>query len=152
MWKFPHHFKQGEKYIYVMYVYECNAILTTAKENMSDKEAIKTFKILTEDFKSRWIYPGFHFMDKEASNALNLTMATMNIKYQLVHPSNHRAKNTERAIHTFNNHFIAGMCSVDKYIHLKLWYRLLHQATISINLLRKSRTLTHILAYTHIFG
>ena len=52
-------------------------------------------------------------MDNEASTTLNLTMATMNIKYQLVTPSNHRAKNVEREIQTFNNHFIAGLCIVE---------------------------------------
>ena len=41
-------------------------------------------------------------------------MKSMNIKYQLVPPSNHRANNAERAIQTFKNHFIAGLCSVDK--------------------------------------
>ena len=91
-------------------------------------------------------------MDNEASNTLNLTITTINIKYQLVPPSNHRSNSAERAIQTFKNHFIAVLCSVDKYFRLRLWYRLLYQATISLNLLSKSRTLLHILAYTHIFG
>ena len=78
-------------------------------------------------------------------------MATMSIKYQLVPPNNHRANNAEISIQKFKNHFIEGLCSLDKYFHLKLWDRLLQQATISLNLLRQSRTLTHISAYTHIF-
>ena len=48
---------------------------------------------LTEELKNRGINTGFHFMDNEASTALNLTITTMNIKYQLVTPSNHRANN-----------------------------------------------------------
>ena len=84
--------------------------------------------------------------------ALNLTMTTMNIKYQLDPPSNHRENNAEREIQTFKNHFIAGLCSVEKYFHLQLWDRLLQQANISLNLLRQSRTLNHISAYTQIFG
>ena len=81
-----------------------------------------------------------------------MTITSMNIKYQLIPTSNHRAHNSERAIKKFKNHFIAGLCSVDKDFHLQLWDILLHQATISINLLRKSITLPHISAYTHIFG
>ena len=52
-WKFPHHFKQGEKYIYVMYVYDCNVILATTMNNISDKEVIRDLTYLTEDLKIR---------------------------------------------------------------------------------------------------
>ena len=101
-----------------MYVYDCNSILTTATKNRSDKEMISSFTTLTEDLKILGIQTGFHFMDNEASAGLKLTTKTMNIKYQLVPPSNHRANNTERVVKTFKNHFIAGLCSVDKDFHL----------------------------------
>ena len=89
---------------------------------------IRAFTYLNEDLKSRGIHPGLHFMENEASTALNLKMTTMNSKNQLVHPSNHRANNAEIAIHTFKNHFIAGLCIINKDFDLQLWYRLLHQA------------------------
>ena len=134
--RFPTTSSRGKKYIYVIYVYNFNGILTTKMKNRGDKEVIRAFTSLTEDLKSQVIYPGFHFMDNKASTALNLTMTTMKIKYQLFRPSNHREKNVERAIKTFKNHFIAGLCSVDKYFHLQLWDILLHQKKISLNLLR----------------
>ena len=81
--KFPTTSRRGNKYIYVIYVYECNAILTTAMKNRSDKDMIIAFTYLTEDLKIRGIHPSFHFMDNKASTALNMTMTTMNIKYQL---------------------------------------------------------------------
>ena len=76
-----------------MYVYDCNAILTTEMKNISDKEMIRDFTELTEYLKSHKINPGLHFMDNEASTALNMTMTTMNTKYQLVPLSNHRVNN-----------------------------------------------------------
>ena len=91
-------------------------------------------------------------MDKEVSTALKLTRTTMNLKYQLVPPSNHISNNAERVIQTFKNYFIAELCSLDKGFHLQLWEKLLQQETISLNLLRQSRTLPHISAYTYIFG
>ena len=87
-------------------------------------------------------------MDNEASTALNMTMTTMNINYQLVSPSNHRENNAERLVQTFKNHFIAVLCSVDKDFHLQLWDILLQQERISLNLLRQSRTLPRLSAYT----
>ena len=76
-----------------MYVYDCNSILPRAMKKRCDKEMIRGFTSLTEDLKIRGIHPGFHFMDNEASYALNLTMTTMNINYQLVPPSKHRKNN-----------------------------------------------------------
>ena len=82
-------------------MYDCNTTLTTATKNRSDKEMIRAFMGLTEDLKSHRINPGFHLMDNEASIALNMKMKTMNIKYQLVPPSNHTANNEEISIQTF---------------------------------------------------
>ena len=102
--RFPTTSSGNNKYIYVMYVYDCNATLATAMNNRSDKEMIRAFTYLTGDLQIQGIHPVLHFMDNEASTALNLTMPTINIKYQLVPPSNHRAKNANREIQTFKNH------------------------------------------------
>ena len=110
---FPTTSIRGNKYIHFMYVYDCNAILTTAMKNRSDKDMIKVFISLTEDLKIKRINPGFHLMDNEASTSLNLTMTTMKIKYELVPQSNHRENSAEREIQTFKNHFIAGLCIVE---------------------------------------
>ena len=91
-------------------------------------------------------------MENEASTALKMTMSTMNIKYQLVPPNNHRAENAEISIQSFKNHFISGPCSVDKYPHTQLQDRLLYQATVSLNLLRQSIIFSHPSSYTQIFG
>ena len=81
-----------------------------------------------------------------------MKMTKMDIKYQVVPPSNHMENNSERVIKTFKNHFIAGLCSVNKDFHLQLWERLLQQETISLNFLRQSRFLPHLSSYTDIFG
>ena len=60
---FPTTSSWGNKYIYVMYVYDCNFILTTAIKNRSDKDMIRAFTSLTEYLKIRGINPYFHFMD-----------------------------------------------------------------------------------------
>ena len=41
--RFPTTSSRGNKYIYVMYVYDCNTIPTTAMNNISDKEIIQAF-------------------------------------------------------------------------------------------------------------
>ena len=81
MRNFPHDFKQRGVYIYVMYVYDYNAIINTSMNNRSDKDIIRAYTSLTKVLKIRGINPGLHFMDNEASTALKLTMTNMNIKY-----------------------------------------------------------------------
>ena len=45
---FPTTSIRGNKYIYVMYFYDCNVILTTPAKNISDKKMMRSFTSLTE--------------------------------------------------------------------------------------------------------
>jgi hypothetical protein len=61
------------------------------------------------------------------------------VEYQRVPPHCHRCNAAERAIHTFKEHFVAGLDSMDPDFPLHLWDRLVPQAEMTLNLLRKSR-------------
>ena len=71
---------------------------------------------------------------------------------ELVPPGVHRRNAAERAIRTFQNHFIAGLCSVDKAFPLHLWDQLLPQAEITLNLLRASRINPKLSAWAQLHG
>jgi hypothetical protein len=75
-----------------------------------------------------------------------------NITFQLVPPYSHRLNSAERAIRSFKDHLIAGLCSTDKSFPMHLWDRLLPQAIITLNMLRTSRINPKLSAATHIFG
>ena len=92
---FPITPNKGNKYIYVMYEYDCNAILTTGTKNRSDKKMIRYFTQLKTALKRREINPGLHYMDNEESEALKMEMKTMVINHLLVTPSNHRDNSSE---------------------------------------------------------
>ena len=49
---FPTTSIRGKKYIYVMYVYNCNSILTTEMKNRSENEMIRAFTSLPEYLKA----------------------------------------------------------------------------------------------------
>jgi hypothetical protein len=74
------------------------------------------------------------------------------ITFQLVPPYNHRRNLAERAIRSFKDHLIAGLCSTDKYFPMHLWDRLLPQAVITLNMLRTSGINPKLSAATQIFG
>ena len=89
--------------------------------------------------KSKGMKPKIQVLDNECSQQLKEYMINNNIKYQLAAPGQHRTNAAERAIRTFKNHFIAGLCSTDEHFPLHLWDRLIEQAVITLNLLRGSR-------------
>ena len=74
------------------------------------------------------------------------------IDFQLVPPAVHRRNAAERAIRTFKNHFIAGLCSVDKDFPLHLWDALIPQAEITLNLMRGSRINPKLSAWAQVNG
>jgi hypothetical protein len=84
--------------------------------------------------------------------ALSNYLTKQGTDYQLAPPHNHLWNNSERAIQTFKNHFIAGLYSVDPNFPLKLWDKLLPQATITLNLLIKSRINPRMSAYAQLNG
>ena len=74
------------------------------------------------------------------------------IDCQIVPPGVHRRNAAERAIRTFKNHFIAGLCSTNPNFPMKLWDRLIPQAEITLNLLRGSRMNPKLSAYAQVHG
>ncbi|GAX15903.1 hypothetical protein FisN_2Lu385 [Fistulifera solaris] len=74
------------------------------------------------------------------------------IDFQLTPAGVHRRNAAERAIRTFKNHFIAGMCSTDPNFPMQLWDTLLPQAQLTLNLLRSSHINPKLSAHAQIFG
>jgi hypothetical protein len=114
---------------------------------------VRAFDLLIQSLVIHGLKPRIQRLDNEASLALRNYLTKQGISYQLAPPHIHRRKNAERAIQTFKNQFIAGLsCSVDPTFPLKLWDKLLPQATITLNLLRKSRINPRMSAYAQLNG
>ena len=54
-------------------------------------------------------------------------------------PENHRVNADKRAIQTFENHFISGLCPINPKPPLQLWCYLLAHAEMTLNMIRTSR-------------
>ncbi|GAX14227.1 hypothetical protein FisN_1Hu418 [Fistulifera solaris] len=96
--------------------------------------------------------PRLQRLDNEASHELKEFMTDEGIDYQLVPPAVHRRNAAERAIRTFANHFIAGLCSTDVNFPLHLWDQLIPQAEITLNLMRGSRINPNLSAFAQLNG
>jgi hypothetical protein len=150
--RFPTVSEMGNLYVLVLYTQDDNAILVEPLKNRSEAEQLKAYTtLLTRASKGSAL--SLHWMDNEASAGLkDLLRTQFNLKYQLVPPHIHRRNAAERAIRTFKNHFIAGLCSAAEDFPLRLWDKLLPQAELTLNLLRASRVDPTISAYEAING
>jgi hypothetical protein len=105
---------------------------------------------------SRGLKPRLVRFDNEVSQLVSQLLKnyvyTQDISFQLVPLSSHRWNTAKRAIRSFKDHVIVGLCSTDKAFPIHLWDRFLPQAVITLNMLRTSRINPNISVSTHIDG
>jgi hypothetical protein len=150
--RFPVRSSRGNNYILVAYDYDSNAILTEPLKNRQGTEILRAYTKIIDYLTTRGFKPEHHWLDNETSQAMKKFDRTHDIQYQLVPPHIHRRNAAERAIRTWKNHFIAGLCSTDTEFPQHLWDRLTDQAQTTLNLLRPSRRNPRISAYTALEG
>jgi hypothetical protein len=150
--RFPTTSAKGNTYVLVVYDYDTNNVLTEPMKSRGDQEMVRAYNKLIQELVDHGLKPRLQRFDNECSSALRSLLNQHDIQFQLAPPHMHRRNADERAIQTFKNHFIAGLCSVDPSFPLHLWDRLLPQATITLNLLRQSRINPMVSAHTHLYG
>jgi hypothetical protein len=116
--RFPTSSLSGNKYILILYNSDSNIILSAPMKNRGDKDMVRAFDLLIQSLIIRGLKPSLRILDNDSSLALRNYLTKQGIDYQLAPSHIHRRKNSERAIQTFKNHFISGLCSVDQHFHL----------------------------------
>jgi hypothetical protein len=142
----------GNNYMMVVYDYDSNAILVEPMRSRTGPCILATFQIIHARLVAAGLRPQLQRLDNECSEALKSFLRDETIDFQLVPPYIHRRNAAERAIRTFQNHFIAGLCSVDKNFPLHLWDKLLPQAELTLNLMRGSRINPRLSAHAQMAG
>jgi hypothetical protein len=123
------------QYVLVVYEYDINYIHTEPMIDRTDPSIIAAYQPRITFLQSRGFKPLLQRLDNEATGALQEFLAVSEIDFQLAPPHVHRCNAAERAIRTFNNHFIAGLCSTNPHFSLNLWDKLLPQYLITLNML-----------------
>ena len=136
----------------MLYNYASNAILTEALKTRQGPKLLKAYAKIIKYLQTCGFHPRVHWLENEASSAMKTYDQTNHIKYQLVLPHMHRRNTAERAIRTWKNHSIAGLCSTYSQFPMHLWCHLLPQATIALNMLRASRQHPQLSAHTVLEG
>ena len=125
--------------IFIMYDWTSNAILATPTKEAKEETIVECFKKNITYLSKRGFKPVYNVIDNVATNAINTYLENENIKVQFVTPYNHRVNTAERAIQTFENHTISGLCICDEEFPSILWCKLIKQSQDTINMLRTSR-------------
>ena len=111
----------GNKYILIMYVYDANAILASPLKSRSGSHIMEAYTKQMIHLTNRGYIPRFHWLDNEASSSLNKYNKQKYIEYQLVLPNIHHVNAVERAIMTWNCHFIVWISSTDTRFPVHMW-------------------------------
>ena len=114
--------------------------LVCPMKSRSDACMVAAYKDIYEYLESVKQKPTLNVTDNEASKAVKNYIQSKNVDWQLVEPDNHWVNAAEQAIQTFKNHFLGGLATVDAAFPLQLWCYLLHQAEMTLNMLRTSCT------------
>jgi hypothetical protein len=149
---FPVVSSKGNKYIMILYDYDSNAILAQPIKDRTAPELLRAFKVMEQEVVARGLKPKLMKLDNEASKLLKTYLHQQNVTFQVVPPYSHRRNSAERAIRSFKDHLIAGLCSTDKSFPMHIWDRVLPQAFITLNMLRTSRINPKLSGATHMFG
>eukprot|EP00804_Cyclotella_cryptica_P015310 CCRYP_005417-RA/>CCRYP_005417-RA protein AED:0.07 eAED:0.07 QI:0/-1/0/1/-1/1/1/0/1190 len=143
---------EGNQYYLVAYAYDPNYIYAIPLRNLRDESIMTAFEHVFQDLKTKGYKPTFNVTDNQATTPIKTYSNTEDCKWQFVEPHNHRVNAAERAIQTFKNHFISGLCSTDSNWPLQLWDTMTEQAIITLNLLRTSRIDPSKSAYHQLHG
>jgi hypothetical protein len=135
---FPKKSSLGNQYVMVLVELNSSAILVKAMKNCTSGKMICAYQHLIDHLKTAGIETQRHVLDNKCLAEFKDTIKKINMTFQLVPPHNHCQNIAEKAIQTFNAHFIAILCGTDKSYPLRLWYQLLPQAEHTPNMLRLS--------------
>ena len=128
---------RGNNYILVAYHYDDNSMLTILLKNRTGTCILIGITKIHNKLRKRGLTPKLHIMDNEVSEDLKKYFEDSDIQFQLIPPRMNWKNSAERSVRTFNNHFIAALCTVDPLLYFYLWDCILPQVTMTLNMLIK---------------
>ena len=130
---------------------DSNAVLGKPMKNRSATEMIRAYRALIAKLRRAGFITKKHILDNECSAELKEAIREI-CALQLVPPGNHRANLAEVAIKAFKQHFLSVLDGCAPDFPWSYWDKILSQALLQLNLLRKSNATPTISAHAHLCG
>jgi hypothetical protein len=118
---------RGNNYVFILYDYDSNSILSIPLKNRQAKSIADAWKLCYIHLKNNGHAPDLHILDNECSDLLKAAFHKYNIDLQRVPPHSHRRNAAERAIQTWKNHFLSGLATCVPDYPATEWDRLMPQ-------------------------
>ena len=119
---------QGYQYVFILYEYNSNAILSKPLKTRQALEINTTWSETHIQLCHNGIAPKLHVLDNEYSLDMNKAFKKYDVAFQLVPPHVHRRNAADCAIQTWKNHFWAGLATCNPKSLLVKWDILIPKA------------------------
>ena len=103
--RFPVTSNRGHSYLVIFYVYDANFIASVPIKNRTKEELLRAYTSTYDMLTRRGFKPTLHKMDNETSKDVKDFIQSQHVALQYTPPDIHHTNSTERAIHTWKNHF-----------------------------------------------
>ncbi len=113
---------------------------------------VSTIPWALEQMQKAGIIPKHQVLDNQASAAYKKAIGNSDMTYELVPLDDQWHNMAEKAIQTFNNHFVGILSGCAPTFSLHLWCQLLPQVEWQLILLWQSWLHTNLSAYAHVYG
>ena len=110
----------GMQYFFIAYDYDTNYIFAKPISNLKDETIIEAFESVFNEQKDKEHKHTINVSVNQCTKPIKAFPKKDNCKWQFVEPTNHRVNAAERAIQTYKNYFISGLCSTDSNWPLQL--------------------------------
>jgi hypothetical protein len=119
--RFPIQSSRGYQYVFILYEYDSNAILSKPLKCRQAMDITTTWTELHHELRANMFSPTLHILDNECSQVMKQAFAKHSVNFQLVPPHVHRRNPAEGLIQTWKNHFSAGLATCDQKFPLAKW-------------------------------
>ena len=106
--------------------------------SQNDESMVADYKDVYGYLEARGHKPQLNVTDNKCSTVVYNYMTTQNVDWQLMEPNNHQVNDVEHVIRTFTHHFLARLATINSIFPIQLWYHLLLQTELTLNLIRQS--------------
>jgi hypothetical protein len=129
----------GNQYIIIAFHANGNLILQQTFKSKSNRHRIAAYNAIMTCLAARGLLVDLQILNNKASAAYKKAITfKWNAEFQLVPPDMHCRNQAERAICTFEDHFLAILAGVGYAFLPYLWDLLLPQAELTLDLLHQA--------------
>ena len=137
--KLPLQSSRGHNYVFILYDYDYNAIMSVALKYLQAKSIVDTLQHFFDQLKDNGYTPELHIINNECSDLFKNSFQNITLASNVLPSHSNRQNLSEHAIQTWKHNLISGISTCDTDLHPAEWYHLMHQWDITINLLRYSQ-------------